>query len=296
MFETAEIFHMFEVAQRAQGNANTTIRNRRSILTTFQRSTGKNLLECTTTDLRERLGREGMAINSRVTERTVFRAFYRWALEDRLITHDPSERLAPIRGTKGKPRPLSEKQIAAIITGGAYRRTRIMITLGVLQGLRVSQIARVRGEDFDFDEGLLHTIAKGNKERWLPLHPQIAEIAKDMPARGWWFPNREENGPILATSVTNVIARAIRRAGITDPTLTPHSLRHAYASEMVERGVDIRVIQELMLHEDLSTTQIYAGVSDRLKRAGIETIPAFPAPRHSGRRRATATSENTEAL
>ena len=90
-------------------------------------------------------------------------------------------------------------------------------------------------------------------------------------------------GHIHPASVTDLITKAKRRAGITDPHPTPHSLRHAFGTELVEEGVDIRVIQELMMHESLQTTQIYAGVSERRKRAAMEALPSIVAPDRSGR-------------
>lgn len=87
-------------------------------------------------------------------------------------------------------------------------------------------------------------------------------------------------------SVTNLITLANHRAGITDPTLTPHSLRHAFGTDLVDESVDIRVVQELMMYESLATTQIYTGVSARRKRDGIATLPVREIASRSGRRTA----------
>lgn len=73
--------------------------------------------------------------------------------------------------------------------------------------------------------------------------------------------------------MTDLITKAKKRAGITDPKLTPHSLRHAFGTELVEAGVDIRVIQELMMHESLQTTQIYTGVPEERKRVALVALP-----------------------
>lgn len=83
--------------------------------------------------------------------------------------------------------------------------------------------------------------------------------------------------------MTDLVRKAKLRAGINDERLTAHSLRHSFGTELVEAGVDIRVVQELMLHEDLSTTQIYTAVSERLKQAGIAELKPRPMPAHSGR-------------
>lgn len=105
-----------------------------------------------------------------------------------------------------------------------------------------------------------------------------------MPADGYWFPARDgSGGHVRSTSVTDLITKAKVRAGITDPKLTPHSLRHAFGTDLVEQGVDIRVVQELLVHENLSTTQIYTGVSEGRKSAGIATLETRSVPERSGR-------------
>ena len=126
-------------------------------------------------------------------------------------------------------------------------------------------------------------------QRTLPLHPVIAELAKTMPSDSWWFPARcGRTEHISGASVTNLITLAKKRAGIRDPRLTPHSLRHSFGSDLMEEGIDIRVIQELMMHASLATTQIYTGVSANRKRAGILTLPSRDIPAHSGRLRVAA--------
>lgn len=274
----------FATFQRARNLAETTIRNRASILTGLERHAGRPLLDLSVRDLRAYLARPGLAPASMVTIRQAMRSFYTWAVDDGLRDDDPSARLPRVRAPKGEPRPFTRQQIEAMLTAGAYAKTRAMILLGYYQGFRVSSIAAVHGHDIDHLGQTIRTTGKGGKERRLPLHPVIAELAQRMPADDWWFPARGgRTGHIHPASVTDLITKAKRRAGITDPHLTPHSLRHAFGTELVEEGVDIRVIQELMMHESLQTTQIYAGVSERRKRAAMEALPSIVAPDRSGR-------------
>lgn len=285
-----DLLEEFAAYQRSKSLAETTIRNRRSILDTLRAAEGKPLLELNTRDLRHYLGRRGdgrLQPGTRRTERAAMRAFYRF-LEDEHELPNPAERLEPIKVPRREARPFSWEHIRSMLQSGAYRRTRAMILIGYFQGFRVSQIARVRGDDIDIEFGTITSVLKGGKERTFPLHPVIAELAKSMPRDGWWFPARKGNaGPISPGAVTDLITKAKRRAGITDPRLTPHSLRHGFGTDLVEAGVDIRIVQELMGHESLSTTQIYTRVSERLKRAGIFALPAQPIPLRSGRARAT---------
>lgn len=247
---------------------------------------GVPLLAATVQDLRFHLGRDWVTAGTKHTERAVLMKFYAFAVEDGYREDDPSLKLAPIRAPKGKPRPFTREQIEAMLHSGAYRRTRVMILLGYFQGFRVSQIARVRGVDIDLLTNTIRTTSKGGKESRLPLHPVIRTTARSMPP-DWWFPARgDRDGPIASSSVTDLITKAKKRAGITDPRLTPHSLRHSFGTDLVEEGVDIRVIQELMLHEDLSTTQVYTGVSSRRKAAGIRTLHPLEVPAQAYRRRA----------
>jgi len=279
-----DVLALFAAHQRSQGFAETTVRNRLSILGSLSKSAGRPLLELSTFEIRTHLGRRGIKTSSRRTAQGAIGAFYRFAVDDGLRPDDPSSRLAQVRVPRGEPRPFSPEQIDRMLTSGAYRRTRAMILLGFYQGFRVSMIASVRGEDIDLEEMTIRTIGKGSKERTLPLHPVIADLAAFMPRRGWWFPARRGmGGHIRPGSVSELIAEAKRRAGIEDPTLTAHSLRHAFGTELVEHGVDIRIIQELMMHESLSSTQIYTGVSSRLKRDGIRALPARAVPLRSGR-------------
>ena len=160
-----------------------------------------------------------------------------------------------------------------------------MILIGCYQGFRVSQIAAVHGHDIDLLSNTIRTIGKGGEEGLLPLHPVIAELSASMPSGSWWFPARHDMpGHIKGSGVTNLVSRAKKRAGIHDPRLTAHSLRHSFGSDLVENDVDIRVVQELMMHKSLSTTQIYTGVSRRKKQAGILALPVREIPARSGRR------------
>ncbi|NQX35477.1 tyrosine-type recombinase/integrase [Herbiconiux sp. VKM Ac-2851] len=280
----ADYLSDFADYERSKGLADTTVNNRKSILRSLGRGCDRGPLDVTVTDLRRQIGRPNVAAGTRRTERGAFLAFFTFLQDDGHRVDNPALKLPPVRAPKGTPRPFSSEQITAMLDSGAYRKTRAMILLGYYQGFRVSSIARVHGADIDVRENTIRTVGKGSKVSTFPLHPVIGELAMSMPRNDWWFPSQQEDGgPIKSVSVTNVIARAVNRAGITDPKLTPHSLRHAYATDMVEGGVDIRVIQELLGHSSLDTTMIYAGVSTRRKRDGILALPSREIPKTSNR-------------
>lgn len=283
-FQDTEALEMFVDYQRAQNLATTTIRNRTSILGTFARKTGV-LVDADVFTLRRYIGRDdAVSPGTRRTERGALAAFYTFLHDEGLRADNPATKLPVVRVPKGKPRPFSAEQIDAMLAAGAYTRTRAMILLGYYQGFRVSSIAPVHGHDIDVLSNRIRTVVKGRKEVRLPLHPVIAELALTMPQDGYWFPARGgRGGHIHSTSVTDLITKAKKRAGILDEKLTPHSLRHSFGCDLVEEGVDIRVVQELLVHENLSTTQIYTQVSERLKTDGIHTLAPREVPARSGR-------------
>jgi len=279
-----DILEAFAEYQRSITLAKTTIRNRHSILSTLSKKTGLPLLELELRDLRRYLGRDDVEPGTTRTERGAMVAFYTFAQEDGYRADNPTGRLTPISAPKGTPRPFTAEQIDAMLNSGAYRKTRAMIMVGYYQGFRVSSIVRVHGRDLDIPGMTIRTIGKGGKYGTLPLHPMIAELASTMPADDWWFPARgERHGHMSSASATNLITIAKKRAGILDPKLTPHSLRHSFGTDLVEHGVDIRVVQELMMHASLSTTQIYTGVSAGRKRDGIQKLTPRTLATQSGR-------------
>lgn len=284
MQQLIDLLAAFATYQAGKGLAVTTIRNRASIIRSLIAHAGVPPLEVTIQHLRAYQGRDDVTRGTKRTTRGALIAFYTFLEEDGYRDDNPSLRLPVVHAPKGEPRPFTTEQIDAMLNTGAYRRTRAMILLGCYQGFRVSSICAVHGHDFDMLSNTIRTIGKGGKERALPLHPMIRELAQHMPTDDWWFPARGDRaGHMAPSSVTDLITKAKKRAGIRDPRLTPHSLRHAFGTDLVEEGVDIRVVQELMMHESLATTQIYTGVSEKRKHEGIQTLPPRRIPIHSGR-------------
>lgn len=282
-----DVIEDFSEYQRAARLSPNTVRNRAALLRTFVTTQGVGLLDAQARDLRRHLGRPNVSPGTARTERNALRAFYDFAVAEGLLDENPAERLPTIHVPRPDPRPFTVEQVQAMLHSGAYKRTRAMILVGYFQGFRVSQIARVRGDDLDQVTGTLRTVAKGSKARRVPLHPVVADLARYMPPVSWWFPARDgSDRPVSGASVTNLITRAKKRAGIVDPKLTPHSLRHGFATGLVDQGVDIRTIQELMLHEDISSTQIYTRVSESRKRDAIQLLPGLDIPAQAARRAA----------
>lgn len=278
------ILTSFTAYQRAQRRSERTIEGRRNLLRSLARETGKMPAEITKDDLLARMGR-GIAASSMQRERSDLQCFFAWAKEHHYVPKNPAKKLPAVTVPRGQPRPFTMDQVQAILSTGAYRRTRHMILLGLYLGLRAFEIAKFRTDDIDFSGNSVRVVGKGGKDRTVPLHPVIAAIAAHYPPSGYWFPARSTNRGehIHYRSVSDLMTRAIRRAGITDPKLTGHSLRHTFATELVAGGVDIRIVQELMRHESLQSTQIYTRVTIEQMRVGQSVLPAVEVPESSGR-------------
>jgi integrase/recombinase XerD len=164
------------------------------------------------------------------------------------------------------PRPVTDDDLMRLLTAPMHHRTRVMILLAALAGLRVAEISRVRGEDIDVTGPRIFVTGKGGSKGWLPLHPLLVDAAQTMPFRGWWFPanSRRPGDHIHPKSVSDIIGQAMRRAGASG---TPHVVRHWTGTTMLDDGADLRTLQELLRHRSVATTQIYTEVPDKRQTA-----------------------------
>ncbi|WP_083772684.1 site-specific tyrosine recombinase XerD [Leptothrix cholodnii] len=212
---------------------------------------------------------------------TVFKRFYRWALREALCSADPTLRLSAARQPKRLPGTLSEAQVEALLAAPALDtplglRDRAMFELMYGAGLRVSELVSIRTLQLALVDQVLKVLGKGAKERLVPFGGE---------ARHWIERYLTEARPALlagrkcdALFVTvrcagmtrqmawNLVKKYARQAGITVP-LSPHTLRHAFATHLLNHGADLRAVQLLLGHADISTTQIYTHVArERLKQ------------------------------
>ena len=212
---------------------------------------------------------------------TVFKRFFRWALRERLIEADPTLRLRNARQPMRLPKMLSEAQVEALLAAPAVAtplglRDRAMLELLYASGLRVSELVTIKTVQIGLAEGALHVTGKGGKERLVPFGEE---------AHGWLTRYLTEGrGAILdgqASEALFVTARGgamtrqmfwklVKRhalaAGIDAP-LSPHTLRHAFATHLLNHGADLRAVQMLLGHADISTTTIYTHVARERLRA-----------------------------
>lgn len=267
------LLEQWEIYMRGEGRSNRTISEMLGLMRRLEGYAGCRLEAVRPLDIARFLGRSTINQNSRAAYYGYIRSFYAWW--GRNGGTNTAASVKRPKAPKGVPRPITDEQLQNLLALRMHRRTRVMIQLAAYAGLRIHEIAKIRGEDIDPMAGTLRVSGKGNKTAVLPLHPVLIEAAKGMPRRGWWFPGnaRRPGQPIRARGVGDVIGNAMGRAGI--PGGTAHRLRHWYGTTLVSSGTDLRTTQTLMRHEQLNTTARYVLIADPRLSEAINRLNAF---------------------
>lgn len=209
--------------------------------------------------------------NTRWTYYTSLAAWFRWLTKMEYRVDNPMEKVGRARRPRGEPRPVSDDNIRRLLRSRMNQRTRAMILLAAMQGLRVHEIAKVKGEHFDLVDRTMVVNGKGGVRATLPLHPMMVEWAYQMPKKGFWFPGNDR-GHLFRESVGQTIKGVMVRAGVPG---SAHCLRHWFGTALVRAGVDLRTVQVLMRHENLTATAIYTAVADEQRAKGIRLLDPF---------------------
>jgi len=210
----------------------------------------------------------------------VFRRFYRWALREHLLARDPTLKLSGARQALRVPKTLSEAQVEALLAAPDVGhplglRDRCMLELMYASGLRVSELVEMASVSLGLSEGVLRVTGKGAKERLVPFGIEArdwleryllearAAILQGQVSAALFVTAR--GGPMTRQMFWTLVKKHAQTAGITAP-LSPHTLRHAFATHLLNHGADLRAVQMLLGHADISTTTIYTHVArERLK-------------------------------
>lgn len=217
-----------------------------------------------------------MSSATRARRLIALKTFYRYLRERRFISKDPMALVDRPKKARVLPRVLSEEETFAMldgIKGDAPRDLRDRALLEIMYGcgLRVSEACELKTEDVVSDGELLRILGKGSKERLVPLGGAAANALRDYFASarphfvrsslgaGYVFLTRLGK-PFTRQGVFKTIRERAAAAGISASRISPHVLRHCFASHMLQRGADIRAIQEMLGHADIGTTQIYTHV------------------------------------
>ena len=216
---------------------------------------------------------------------TVFRRFFHWALREGLVTTDPTLRLLAARQPMRVPKTLSEAQVEALLQAPdplepRGLRDRAMLELMYASGLRVSELVGLQRLHLSLNESVLRVLGKGRKERLVPFGQEAALWLERylQQARPALLDGRQSGalfvtsaGPKPGTAMSrmmfwNLVKHYAVQAGITAP-LSPHTLRHAFATHLLNHGADLRAVQLLLGHADIATTTIYTHVARERLRA-----------------------------
>ena len=212
---------------------------------------------------------------------TVLRRYFHWALRERHIQADPTVRLQAARQPMRVPKTLSQAQVEALLDAPDLGhplglRDRAMLELMYASGLRVSELVTIKTYQLSMAEGVLRVMGKGGKERLVPFGEEARRWVERYvaEARGAILGGQQSDDLFVTqrgAGMTRVAFWMIVKkwaavAGITAP-LSPHTLRHAFATHLLNHGADLRVVQLLLGHADISTTTIYTHVArERLKQ------------------------------
>ena len=229
------------------------------------------------------LGVRGLAPATAARRRASLRQFYRFVLGETWRTDDPSRRVEAPRKGRSLPKLLSRDEVDRLIAAATARdgaqglRLGCMVELLYASGLRISELTSLTLAALARDPAYLIVKGKGGKERLAPLNDAArkavkaylevrkAHLPKGDKASPWLFPSRGKEGRLTPRRVAQMLDEAAAFAGIDPARVSPHVLRHAFATHLLEGGADLRVVQTLLGHADIGTTQIYTHIaSDRL--------------------------------
>jgi len=247
-------------------------------------SQGKTLLEAQSADLQRHLAWQidTRHAKPRTTSRLVssLKRFYQFALREGLRSDDPAAELDSPKLPRSLPKTLSEEEVEAILGAPDVEtaqgvRDRAMLETLYASGLRVSELVGLKGVQVSLDMNVIRILGKGSKERLTPLGEEAADwISRyQREARPHLLGARKSDalfvttrgGPMTRQSFWGLVKRYAAAAGI-HRAISPHTLRHAFATHLINHGADLRVVQLLLGHADISTTQIYTHVArERLK-------------------------------
>ena len=265
-----------------------------TLYATWLNGQGRALLVSAESDLNAYFAASHAATKASTANRrlTVFKRYFRWALRERLITSDPTLKLQAARQALRVPKTLTEPQVEALLAapdlGGALGvRDRTMLELMYASGLRVSELVTLKVLNVSLADNVLRVLGKGNRERlvpfgevaslWLTRYLKVArpELLAGQLTQDLFVSTRGANAGSAMSRVMfwMIVKKYARQAGITAP-LSPHTLRHAFATHLLNHGADLRAVQMLLGHADISTTTIYTHVArERLKTLHAQHHP-----------------------
>lgn len=236
-------------------------------------------------DFQEALRAEGLSVASLCRALSSIRGLSRYLLLQGQMDEDPSENLPTPKRWQTLPRPLSRKEVGELLGRGSAARLAMrdsaMLELLYSSGLRVSELVSLKMSDINFEAGFIRVMGKGSKERVVPANPRalgkVKRYIKQLRPR---LLKGRQSEHLFITARGKPMTRqrfwqALKSYGaLAGLKLTPHTLRHSFATHMLEGGADLRSLQKMLGHSDISTTQVYTKVSmDRARKVYTEHHP-----------------------
>jgi integrase/recombinase XerD len=219
------------------------------------------------------------------------KSFFKFMTEEHQVEHNPTENIASLRVGRALPKPISVAQARRLLdepTKGEVtpesKRDKAMLELLYASGMRVSELVALNMGDVDYSGGYVRCIGKGSKERMIPIYPRAALAVEDYlkDARPHIVQTRTDEmalflnvrGERLTRQGLWQILKGYARAANIESDVTPHTLRHSFATHMLNGGADLRMVQELLGHANISTTQVYTHLtSEHVKRTYEKSHP-----------------------
>jgi len=286
-----EQFADYQALERG-ASRNTVAAYRRDLVHLIQFLTGRGVgapERATTPQLRDfifHLKDLGLAATSIRRHVSATRSYYRFLVGEGHVVRDPTERLASPKKWRNLPAVLSVAEVERLLTAPhaddpLALRDRALLEFAYATGARVSELVGLGTADVLFDEGLARLFGKGSKERLVPVGRRalgaVALYAREIrprlekgAGRGRLFLNARGT-PLSRVGAWGILRKCARAAGLTK-RVTPHTLRHTFATHLLEGGADLRAVQEMLGHADLSTTQLYTRVDREYLRSVHRTF------------------------
>ncbi|HJS85472.1 MAG TPA: tyrosine recombinase [Acetobacteraceae bacterium] len=278
---------MLAVERGAAGNTLLAYRADLEDLAAFAAASGTTLAAADSAVLQAYLGAlHGAGLSARTAARrlSAARQYYRFLLREGARVDDPTALLDSPRLGRALPRYLTEQEVDALMTGaadlpgpaGAMARAALEVLYAT--GLRVSEVLSLRAADLAAGAATVLVRGKGGRERMVPLSEAAKAAAAAMLAARqqpslWLFPGRDPKRAMTRQGFALVLKQAALRGGLDPARVSPHVLRHSFASHMLARGADLRSLQLLLGHADIATTEIYTHVEAERLRAVVARHP-----------------------
>ena len=225
------------------------------------------------------------AATTRARKLAAARSFFKFMTAENIIKEDPTHNLESLNVGRSLPKPISITQVRALLeqptklSTPEAKRDEAMLQLLYASGMRVSELMSLNMEDVNIIDGDVRVFGKGRKERIIPIHKQAATVVEQYvrDARPHLAHNKDEKAMFLnrrgerltRQGFWQILKQYAKQAGLT-AAVTPHTLRHSFATHMLSGGADLRAVQELLGHANISTTQVYTHLTTEHVRRSYE--------------------------